>query len=1089
MFSKFNQLRQNLTDELSKNNDESSASRVNNMRNIEEGEIDMNSGTPEPENDSKSEILTTLPPEIKGKLKKFAKYEAKYPLLLEAYKNEKAKNELVAKFETILRENTPCSSITEGDALAEYLNSLTLKNTMLNEELRKITKDHSEKDNFKVKELEQKVSELQTLLKKNEEQPTGTESEKRTKVLSEDENDKKKDLEKAEAQIKELEGEVEKLKKDNKTLETTLSDNSNAETSSITETNELKSKVKQLEKKIEGFEKSISTKDEDLKILQNEKNKLSDELHDLQSQYDCLQKDHCELQTTHTNLGTQLDNLKKDKENLEVNLKENDTKAEKTQKTIGGLEDKLKLIQGEFDEKLSEIGELKIQLESVSKNTDETQSTDTKVSETEVQAPQPSSSNKKNKKKNKKKSKANNSQQAETSVKDTEQLEEEPSENSTATDGGLSELQAKYDSLVKEFEELKSKQESSNVNSIAAADLQTQLEKLKQDYKTLQKENEKNRSNLKVKDEEIENIRDMLREVGDDLVTSRDEVKDVKQKYEELLKSQKSSEDLSKTNESDLAEKISIIEAQKVELEVLRGQHSQAVTDYEKEKAENRKLVTVTQEEKKNLEEKVSELEKKIKELENEHDLKMKSATKELASLKKENDQHAKTIKLLTDEKTDFTSKISKFQEQLKDLSKLQRSESSLKKELDATQTNLVHKEKTIVYFEKQVKEYELNKSQLINEFNKLKAANKDLGSKISLLNEQRSKLNHEKLKLNETLHDMKIKMDESIEENKRLTDKVDVLQDKYSGLQELKSTSNDQVESIKKQCEELSINSKEARQRVEQLEEELSESRAMLQERTREASTIRRLLMESEENQSTKIKELNSKVITLSDERDRLQSENSIELTRKQRELEEVQFKNQELEKIINGWEQKEESLVKEIKELKNSTSRLELERRSSNSSSDELTSVMTKLKDSLSVSERKMREYENLNNVLKKLNEELTMKLDRMTKNYKLISSQLNSIKEKTSSSTAASTPSPSPLTTRSNSIVSNLNEQSSPSPSISNNGTNGLNEEKIAYVKNVLLGFLEHKDQRQQLLPVISMLLQLSKTDEKRLLVALK
>ena len=46
-----------------------------------------------------------------------------------------------------------------------------------------------------------------------------------------------------------------------------------------------------------------------------------------------------------------------------------------------------------------------------------------------------------------------------------------------------------------------------------------------------------------------------------------------------------------------------------------------------------------------------------------------------------------------------------------------------------------------------------------------------------------------------------------------------------------------------------------------------------------------------------------------------------------------------------------------------------------------------------------------------------------------------------------------------------------------------------EKIAYIKNVLLGFLEHKEQRNQLLPVISMLLQLDSTDEKRLVISLK
>ena len=71
--------------------------------------------------------LDQLPAPIKSKLKKFAKYEEKYPILLDAYKIEKKKNEIIKIFEKVLQENTPVSSLSEGKLLVEYLNGLNEK--------------------------------------------------------------------------------------------------------------------------------------------------------------------------------------------------------------------------------------------------------------------------------------------------------------------------------------------------------------------------------------------------------------------------------------------------------------------------------------------------------------------------------------------------------------------------------------------------------------------------------------------------------------------------------------------------------------------------------------------------------------------------------------------------------------------------------------------------------------------------------------------------------------------------------------------------------------------------------------------------
>jgi hypothetical protein len=87
--------------------------------------------------------------------------------LLKAYRTEKKKSEMIKIFEKVLQEYTPCTSISQSETLVEYLQNLTLKNEMQNEELRRVqgemdikTKQHTEEVdilNVKVQNLEKEV--------------------------------------------------------------------------------------------------------------------------------------------------------------------------------------------------------------------------------------------------------------------------------------------------------------------------------------------------------------------------------------------------------------------------------------------------------------------------------------------------------------------------------------------------------------------------------------------------------------------------------------------------------------------------------------------------------------------------------------------------------------------------------------------------------------------------------------------------------------------------------------------------------------------------------------------------------------------
>ncbi|GEQ70039.1 hypothetical protein JCM33374_g3715 [Metschnikowia sp. JCM 33374] len=112
--------------------------------------------------------LEELPSLVRSKLKKFVKYEEKYPVLLDAYKTEKRKGELIRTFEKVMSEVTPVSSISDVGLLLDYLKGLTDKATLSSEELRKSVAEASKLTRDK-DALAKKLADAQKALKYAEE--------------------------------------------------------------------------------------------------------------------------------------------------------------------------------------------------------------------------------------------------------------------------------------------------------------------------------------------------------------------------------------------------------------------------------------------------------------------------------------------------------------------------------------------------------------------------------------------------------------------------------------------------------------------------------------------------------------------------------------------------------------------------------------------------------------------------------------------------------------------------------------------------------------------------------------------------------
>ena len=119
-----------------------------------------------------------LPTDVRVKLRKLEKLESRYHELLRSYRIAHARVQTIEPFETSLRENTPLTSISDPNAMVEYLNQVNLKGDMVLDELKRVS---SERNEFKRKLVEAEKSTKEAWdevanLKKNK-TPENTEGE------------------------------------------------------------------------------------------------------------------------------------------------------------------------------------------------------------------------------------------------------------------------------------------------------------------------------------------------------------------------------------------------------------------------------------------------------------------------------------------------------------------------------------------------------------------------------------------------------------------------------------------------------------------------------------------------------------------------------------------------------------------------------------------------------------------------------------------------------------------------------------------------------------------------------------------------
>ena len=332
---------------------------------------------------------------------------------------------------------------------------------------------------------------------------------------------------------------------------------------------------------------------------------------------------------------------------------------------------------------------------------------------------------------------------------------------------------------------------------------------------------------------------------------------------------------------------------------------------------------------------------------------------------------------------------------------------------------------------------------------------------------------------------DVQVAMRKSWEaERSKLVTELGHLRGAVDAQESEKASSNSMLESSRKQAEELSIRLMETTARCETLEEELSDTHKHLQERIREASTMRRLLNDTEGSQDSKLKDITEKLDFLTEERDQLESEASQLAKRRNREIENFKTRIRELEQSLELVQEEKTRFHRDISELRSSRSHADDKLVTAELEAQESREVITQLKDNLSRTESSLKTSTKTITNLKKLVEESQSRVDKLYQNQHTLNKDIRALQaEKTRlkqqlESSGATTSD----TLQKEGSSTSLNSASSSTGPSSKSGPN------VPYIKNILLGFLEHKDQRTQLMPVVSTVLDFKNDDEKRLWAAL-
>jgi len=335
-----------------------------------------------------------------------------------------------------------------------------------------------------------------------------------------------------------------------------------------------------------------------------------------------------------------------------------------------------------------------------------------------------------------------------------------------------------------------------------------------------------------------------------------------------------------------------------------------------------------------------------------------------------------------------------------------------------------------------------------------------DLSSTKKEVTKLRSELDHSVAELRK-FNERKEKSDESVRVDSELKSKIELLESQLGAAEQSRDASVKSLTTARSQLDELHTRLKETLAESESLRDELHDSDRVSQERLQELTTLKSIARSREKDERASFDKADSQLSALTAEKELLESE--VELLNKRviRESEQLQLQIRSLRARLEESEAHEEELRKQLAASAESQSRQKLASQQQHDND-----IQTRVPDygdaALSDARNAAANAAKANELLKQVNKDHTLRIEKLQKSQKALTTDIEQLRHENSQLRRRAT------------------------PAVSSSPTSETNEERVkqqAYLKNVLLGFIQHKDQRKALLPVLATLLDLKDSETDR------
>ncbi|CCU76583.1 vesicular transport protein [Blumeria hordei DH14] len=893
-----------------------------------------------------------ITPTVRMKLRKLERLETRYQELLRSYRVAHARAISIESFEKQLRENTPLSTISDPDALGEYLNQLNLKGEILMEELKRVTTDRDEFKN-KVATLEHEVLTSKKELVAENQNSAQEESEMneipRTGVVTLIESDKPSVS--TDVTVFSPSGQV-KFDKDQSSYELSLTSSDNLQK----KLEEKSAEVEILKSRVEELEKYLPTaQDPNQNLASSSNNEIQesnvdkDAIFNDQSSKDKIDVQEIEIQELKNKIEStesrfndlifNLESQKKDAEERLFNIQAEFAKQEESSSTalismsntssssssnseeLINQKKKFEQLEEEYKARIEALSTELQQKSSLlqSKNSGEEVTVDSNLN---TVVPSVAGPSKTSKKRNKKKKNLSNLPPALSEIDcRSESIPNTPKTSNTEND--LIKLQSELQERDLLITQLQSKRKTEE-------DLREELENTQESLLSIGQEHVMAKESIKSLNEEKKKLQEEVSSLEKDLNLSRIEIENSKSTSTKIKELSLEYEDIkikSATLQTDLIVTQQLAASRYKDLTDLRETHQKAQQEVAKLRTENKAL---------------------------------KSAKEELVTSNLDLRRLQIREKDLKSEVTSFKKQVNDFQSEIRTLNEKIGQENATRLRAEDHQ---------------RVAQRDMRKSEA--EKVKISAALEKSSSELV-------KSREETISLQSQVKDLEEQVLKLSSESKKFREEAEIQSSLLSNLE-------NSVESMKGQASEMAMQLREAQTQSESLSEELAEAHRLLSERTREGETMRRLLADVDERADARVREMQEQMEMAKKERDQLEDESSNIGRRRAREIEELKVRHRDLDRDLKSITSEKERLQNAENTWKHKYEELEQISQNSKKEAEGIRIALNQLQDALNRSEKAVREAEKQRQETTRLLDDVNQRFEKAKKENQTLQSKL--------------------------------------------------------------------------------------------------